>query len=227
MSSQKKDFHGNPEQVLDIDDHDSIILQDLEKPQNEKNEVNQSPNKDKFGSTSPLGSLGFGMATVMLNLANAGCYTINGMVLGMGFWYGGLGQLISGVFEIIKGNTFSATTTLSSACFWFSFVTMWICPSSLGCAETSNESLATFNLVWGIFTACMMVAVMKNGHLSNKILFVALTINFILIAVGFFISKQIIVQIGGGFGVISGAIGIYNGCAEIMNGEFHHHIIPF
>ncbi|KAK8837313.1 hypothetical protein M9Y10_036745 [Tritrichomonas musculus] len=77
MSTQKKDFHGNPEQVLDIDDHDSIILQDLEKPQNEKNEVNQSPNKDKFGSTSPLGSLGFGMATVMLNLANAGCYTIN------------------------------------------------------------------------------------------------------------------------------------------------------
>lgn len=46
----------------------------------------------------------------------------------------------------------------------YSFVTIWICPSSLGCAETSNESLATFNLVWGIFMACMMVAAMKNGH---------------------------------------------------------------
>lgn len=227
MIGQKKDHHGNPEEGMEIDEHDSFILNDIEKPdQDEKSKLKKNF-PDKYANTSPLAILGFGMATVLLNLANAGCYEINGMVLGMGFFYGGFGQLIAGIFEILKGHTFAATTALSSTCFWFAFVTMWLCPFTLGCVETNNIALATFNLVWGIFTTFMMIVVLKNGRISNKIQFVSLTINFFLISIGLYIEKDIVVKIGGVFGVISGSVGIYNGCADIVNSELHHNILPF
>ena len=73
--------------------------------------------KDKTANPGPLGLLGFGMTTVLLNLHNSGVYTLGAMILGMGLAYGGLAQVIAGIMEWKKGNTFGAVAFTSYALF--------------------------------------------------------------------------------------------------------------
>ena len=69
--------------------------------------------KDNTANPAPLGLLGFGMTTVLLNMHNAGFYELNAMILAMGICYGGIAQVIAGVMEWKKGNTFAATAFIS------------------------------------------------------------------------------------------------------------------
>ena len=69
--------------------------------------------KDTTGNPAPLGLLGFGMTTVLLNLHNAGFYELNSMILAMGICYGGAAQIIAGIMEWKKGNTFATTAFVS------------------------------------------------------------------------------------------------------------------
>src|SRR3982751_5599878 len=80
--------------------------------------------KDITGNPAPLGLLGFGMTTVLLNLHNAGFYELNTMILAMGICYGGAAQVIAGIMEWRKGNTFATTAFVSYGFFWLSLVTM-------------------------------------------------------------------------------------------------------
>src|SRR6476469_5791788 len=84
--------------------------------------------KDTTGNTAPLGLLGFGMTTVLLNLHNAGFYELNSMILAMGVCYGGVAQIIAGIMEWRKGNTFATTAFLSYGLFWLSLVVLIILP---------------------------------------------------------------------------------------------------
>src|SRR3989454_4655263 len=87
--------------------------------------------KDTTGNPAPLGLLGFGMTTVLLNLHNAGFYELNSMVLAMGICYGGAAQIIAGAMEWKKGNTFATTAFVSYGLFWLSLVAL-IFPAQLG-----------------------------------------------------------------------------------------------
>ena len=86
--------------------------------------------KDTTANPAPLGLLGFGMTTVLLNLHNAGFFELNSMILAMGICYGGLAQVIAGSMEWKKGNTFAATAFISYGLFWLSLVTLIILPKS-------------------------------------------------------------------------------------------------
>src|SRR5438445_3615105 len=95
--------------------------------------------KDTTGNPAPLGLLGFGMTTVLLNLHNAGFYELNSMILAMGICYGGGAQIIAGIMEWRKGNTFAATAFLSYGLFWLSLVTLIIL-TKLEWGAPSNET---------------------------------------------------------------------------------------
>src|SRR5712664_4559675 len=82
--------------------------------------------RDMTGNPAPLGLLGFGMTTVLLNLHNAGFYELNSMILAMGICYGGAAQIVAGIMEWRKGNTFATTAFLSYGLFWLSLVTLII-----------------------------------------------------------------------------------------------------
>ena len=100
------------------------------------NEPNLTQIKDTTANPAPLGLLGFGMTTVLLNLHNAGFFELNSMILAMGICYGGLAQVIAGSMEWKKGNTFAATAFISYGLFWLSLVTLIILPKSgLGAAS--------------------------------------------------------------------------------------------
>src|SRR4026208_612536 len=113
--------------------------------------------KDTTGNPAPLGLLGFGMTTVLLNLHNAGFYELNSMILAMGICYGGLAQIIAGIMEWKKGNTFATTAFTSYGLFWLSSLAT-ILMTKFGWAKPSNETaMGAYLAMWGVFTAVMFI----------------------------------------------------------------------
>src|SRR6202142_2866568 len=84
--------------------------------------------KDNSANPAPLGLFGFGMTTVLLNLHNAGIYEMNAMILAMGLFYGGIAQLIAGIMESRKNNTFGMTAFISYGSFWLTLVALIVLP---------------------------------------------------------------------------------------------------
>ena len=87
-----------------------------------------SDNIQKLANPAPLGLLGFGLTTVLLNLHNAGLFPLDTMILAMGIAYGGLAQIIVGIMEFKKGNTFGTVAFSSYGLFWWSLVALLVLP---------------------------------------------------------------------------------------------------
>jgi uncharacterized protein len=171
--------------------------------------------KDTTANPAPLGLLGFGMTTVLLNFHNAGFYALDTMILGMGIFYGGIAQVIAGIMEWKKGNTFGTTAFTSYGFFWLSLVAIIILPKTgLGTAP-DNISMAAYLIMWGIFTGFMFIGTLK---LNKKLQFVfaSLTILFFLLAVGDITGVAAIRVFAGYEGIICGASAIYAGLSQIL-----------
>lgn len=182
--------------------------------------------KDTTANPAPLGLLGFGMTTVLLNLHNAGFYELNSMILAMGLCYGGAAQIVAGIMEWKKGNTFATTAFLSYGLFWFSLVVLIILPK-LGWATASNDTaMAAYLFMWGLFTAVMFIGTFRL-HVAGQIVFGSLTILFFLLAIGDFTNA------GPGFkhftgyeGIFCGLSAIYAGLAQVLNEVYGKVLLP-
>ena len=107
---------------------------------------------EKLANPAPLGLMGFGMTTILLNIHNAGFFPISAMILAMGLCYGGLAQVIVGIMEFKKGNTFGLTAFTSYGLFWWSLVLLLIFPS-MGISEATPAAFMAWYLgLWGVFT---------------------------------------------------------------------------
>src|SRR5437764_9521662 len=141
--------------------------------------------KDTTGNPAPLGLLGFGMTTVLLNLHNAGFYELNSMILAMGICYGGIAQVIAGIMEWRKGNTFATTAFISYGLFWLSLVAL-IVMTKIGWGVASNDkAMAAYLAMWGLFTLVMFVGTLRLNR-ALQVVFGTLTILFFLLAYGYF-----------------------------------------
>ena len=106
---------------------------------------------DKTSNPAPLGLMGFGMTTVLLNLHNAGFFPLDAMILAMGIFYGGLAQVIAGIMEWKKGNTFGTTAFTSYGFFWLTLVGLKTMPL-LGLAEAPGVfAMASYLIIVGYF----------------------------------------------------------------------------
>src|ERR1035437_4494924 len=94
---------------------------------------------DTNANPAPLGLLAFGMTTVLLNLHNAGIFEMNSMILAMGIFYGGIAQVIAGIIECKKNNTFGLTAFISYGSFWLTLVGLIVMPK-LGWIPAASES---------------------------------------------------------------------------------------
>jgi succinate-acetate transporter protein len=182
--------------------------------------------KDSTANPAPLGLLGFGMTTVLLNLHNAGFYELNSMILAMGIWYGGLAQVIAGIMEWRKGNTFAATAFLSYGLFWLSLVTM-IVLAKLGWGAAPNETaMAAYLAMWGLFTFVMFIGTLRL-HVAGQIVFGSLTILFFLLAYGDFTGASAGFKHFTGYeGIFCGFSAMYTGLAQVLNELFGKTILP-
>ena len=182
--------------------------------------------KDTTGNPAPLGLLGFGMTTVLLNLHNAGFYELNSMILAMGICYGGGAQIIAGIMEWRKGNTFAATAFLSYGLFWLSLVTLIIL-AKLGWGAPSNDTaMAAYLAMWGLFTAVMFVGTLRLNR-ALQIVFATLTLLFFLLAIGDFIAASAgFKHVTGYEGILCGFSAIYAGLAQVLNELFGKIVLP-
>src|SRR5207244_3683889 len=182
--------------------------------------------RDTTGNPAPLGLLGFGMTTVLLNLHNAGLYELNSMILAMGICYGGAAQIVAGIMEWRKGNTFATTAFLSYGLFWLSLVTLTIL-AKLGWAAPSNDTaMAAYLAMWGLFTAVMFVGTFRL-HVAGQVVFGSLTILFFLLAIGDFINAGPDFRHFTGYeGIFCGFSAIYAGLALVLNGSFAQVVLP-
>ena len=182
--------------------------------------------RDTTGNPAPLGLLGFGMTTILLNLHNAGFFELNSMILAMGICYGGAAQIVAGIMEWKKGNTFATTAFLSYGFFWLSLVTLVLLPR-LGLATASNETaMGAYLAIWGLFTFMMFLGTLKL-HRAAQVVFGSLTLLFILLAIGEFS------PMGPGFkqatgweGIFCGLSAFYAGIAQVINEIFAKSVLP-
>jgi succinate-acetate transporter protein len=177
--------------------------------------------KDLTSNPAPLGLLGFGMTTVLLNIHNAGFYSLNTMILGMGIFYGGIAQIIAGIMEWKKGNTFGTTAFTSYGLFWLSLIALLMLP---GAATTKGATSAYF-FMWGFFTFVMFIGTLKLNK-ALQIVFGSLTILFFLLCLRDAFQSTIIGKIAGYEGILCGFSAIYAALAQVLNEVYGKIVLP-
>src|ERR1035441_10576333 len=181
--------------------------------------------KDSTANPAPLGLLAFGMTTVLLNLHNAGFYELNSMILAMGICYGGTAQVIAGIMEWKKGNTFATTAFISYGFFWLSLVALVGLPK-LGFTATDDIAMSAYLAIWGLFTAVMFLGTFRLNR-ALQIVFGTLTILFFLLAFGDYTAASACFKHATGYeGLVCGFAAIYTGLAQVVNELFGKIVLP-
>ena len=182
--------------------------------------------KDPTGNPAPLGLLGFGMTTVLLNFHNAGFFEINSMILAMGICYGGIAQIIAGSMEWRKGNTFATTAFTSYGLFWLSLVALIVLPKIGWSAKADDTAMAAYLAMWGLFTAVMFIGTLRLNR-ALQVVFATLTILFFLLAYGDFANASAGFKHFTGYeGIFCGFSAIYTGLAQVLNELFGKIVLP-
>jgi len=171
---------------------------------------------DYTANPAPLGLLGFGMTTVLLNMHNAGFFPLDTMILAMGIFYGGIAQVIAGIMEWKKGNTFACTAFISYGMFWLSLVALLWMPKTSLALPGAGVSLSAYLIMWGLFTLVMFAGTLRLNR-ALQVVFFTLTVLFFLLAIGHVSSTGTITKIAGWEGLICGFSAIYTGLAQVLN----------
>ena len=180
----------------------------------------------KIANPGPLGLLGFGMTTVLLNLHNAGLLPLSIVIVAMGVALGGLAQIIAGIRELKQGNTFAGTAFTAYGLFWWSLVLIWVNPfTEAGIEAASKVAMGWYLLLWGIFTGFMFIGTLTHNRIT-QIVFGSLTVLFLLLALGDFTGNHTITTIAGFEGIFCGLSAIYSAVGQIVNGEHGKTILP-
>jgi uncharacterized protein len=182
----------------------------------------------KLANPAPLGLLGFGLTTVLLNLHNAGLFGLNAMILSMGLAYGGLAQIIVGIMEFKKGNTFGMTAFLSYGLFWWSLVALVLLPGTTffgSVLAADSTAMAAYFIMWGLFTFAMFFGTLKANR-ALQFVFGSLFVLFFMLAATRLTGNAMLGQITGIEGIICGGSAVYLGLAEVLNEANGKTVLP-
>jgi len=184
-----------------------------------------APVRDGIANPAPLGLCAFGMTTVLLNFKNAGIIEISSMILAMGIFYGGLAQVIAGIIEAKKNNTFGLTAFTSYGFFWLSLVGLIVIPSLGWIPKPSEASMSAYLGMWGLFTFLMFFGTLKLNK-ALQFVFGSLTILFVLLAISDGTGNKSLGQFAGYEGIICGLSAIYTGIAQVLNELYGKTVLP-
>jgi succinate-acetate transporter protein len=181
--------------------------------------------RDTSANPAPLGLFGFGMTTVLLNLHNAGFYEMDSMILAMGIFYGGISQIVAGIMESKKNNSFGFTAFVSYGFFWLTLVGLIVMPKLGWIAPASNTGMIAYLIMWGIFTGILFFGTLKISR-ALQFVFATLTILFFLLALGDATGNEGIKTFTGFEGIICGGSAIYTGAASLLNEVYGRTVLP-
>jgi succinate-acetate transporter protein len=175
----------------------------------------------------PLGLAAFALTTFVLSMFNTGLLSAGGepVVFGLALFYGGLAQLLAGMWEFRTGNTFGATAFTSYGAFWLSFwAFVEFFEKSIPKAD-AGHAVGLYLIAWGIFTAYMFVASLRTTAAVALVLFL-LALTFLVLGVGNAGSHSGIVKVGGWIGLAAAVAAWYASFAEVTNSTFGRTVLP-
>ncbi len=181
--------------------------------------------KDLTGNPAPLGLMGFGMTTILLNLHNAGLIDLTAAIMAMGIFFGGLAQVAAGLMEWKKGNTFGTTAFTSYGFFWLALVGLWVLPELGIGAVTDKGTLAWFLGLWGAFTAVMFVGTLRTNR-ALQFVFGSLAVLFFALAIGDALGNAGVTVAAGVIGIVCGMSAMYTSLAQVLNETYGREVVP-
>src|SRR4030043_1724715 len=178
-------------------------------------------NEVQWANPGALGLAGFGLNTILLQIHNLGLIEST-LPLVYGFFWGGVAQVIAGIIDGRRGDTFGLTAFTSYGLFWlglsFYFLLQWT-----GVVELESSGLAWLFICWGIFTGYMTIGTLKMS-VMHIFVFATLTILFFLLAAVFF---GVLPAVGAGAeGVSWGGAAVYGSAAVVLNDKFGRWVFP-
>jgi succinate-acetate transporter protein len=182
-------------------------------------------NEVSIANPASLGLGGFALTTFLLSLVNVGVLKGDsiGVVLGMAFLYGGLAQILAGMWEFKTGNIFGATCFTSYGAFWIGLALMIVLEDAKIIPAVPPAGLAAFLVAWGIFTLYATIATLRLNK-GLRLLFAALTITYFLLAIGEY--SATFKMIGGGVGLFVAVVAWYLSMAAMVNGVAKKTVLP-
>jgi uncharacterized protein len=175
----------------------------------------------------PLGLAAFALTTFVLSMINAGLVdkTAEPVVLGLALAYGGGAQLLAGMWEFRKGNTFGATAFSSYGAFWISFwalVTFFVKDIP---ASEAGAAVGLYLIAWGIFTAYMFIASLRTTG-AIALVFLLLAVTFLVLGFGNAQASDGIIKLGGWIGLATAVAAWYASFAGVTNSTFGRVVLP-
>jgi succinate-acetate transporter protein len=180
-----------------------------------------------IANPGPLGLGAFALTTFVLSMFNAGLVSGKGepIVLGLALAYGGIAQLLAGMWEFRTGNTFGATAFCSYGAFWLSFWAFVVFYESKVPAADAGHAVGLYLIGWGIFTAYMFIASLRTTG-AVALVFILLTVTFIALGIGNAGGHTGIVKLGGWLGLATAVAAWYASFAEVTNATFGKTVFP-
>lgn len=179
----------------------------------------------RYANPAPLGLMAFGMTTVLLNIHNTGYFPLNASIVAMGLFYGGLAQVIAGILEYQKNNTFGVTAFTSYGFFWITLVGLWLLPQMGMAKPTSPAFMGWFLAAWGTFTGLMFIGTLKFNRVKQFI-FASLTVLFFMLAIHNWTGSELVGHLAGWEGIICGLSAVYLAMASVINEVHGKTILP-
>jgi succinate-acetate transporter protein len=176
----------------------------------------------------PLGLAAFALTTFVLSFFNSGLVSDKGLpiVLGLALAYGGIGQLLAGMWEFRTGNTFGATAFTSFGAFWISFwAFQQFFAKDIKDPSTLGNAVGLYLIAWGIFTAYMFIASLRVS-VAVSVVFALLTATFILLGIGDAAASDGITHVGGFVGIATAIAAWYASFAAVTNATFKRIVVP-
>jgi succinate-acetate transporter protein len=176
----------------------------------------------------PLGLAAFAGTTFFLSIVNTNMLgaTVESVVLGLALFYGGIAQLLAGMWEFVKGNTFGAVAFASFGAFWLSF---WYLINHLPAGASAKDTfhaVGVYLLMWAIFTAYMTVAATRTTGAVLAV-FVLLTLTFVALTIGWLDNHSTNwIKVGGWLGIITAVAAWYASFAAVTNATFKRVVLP-
>jgi succinate-acetate transporter protein len=187
----------------------------------------RAPGSWSVADPGPLGLAAFALTTFVLSMFNSGLMSDKGepIVFGLAFAYGGLAQLLAGMWEFRTGNTFGATAFTSYGAFWLSFFVFVTFFASKIPPADAGHAVGLYLIAWGIFTAYMFVASLRTTG-AIALVFLLLALTFILLGIGDAGGKESITKLGGYVGLATALAAWYASFAVVTNSTFGRTLLP-
>jgi uncharacterized protein len=180
---------------------------------------------DNTANPAPLGLCAFGMTTLLLSLHNAGLTGLSSTIIAMALLYGGIAQVIVGVMEWKKKNSFGMLTFGSFGFFWISFATLLMLPV-LGLAKAPQPvDLAAFLAIWGVFALGLFICTLRM-HRLLQITLAAVVLLVVLLVAAQLTGSALVLMLGGVMGIIAGALALYMGMGQLINEIYGSRVLP-